>query len=135
MPKTRRWKLPRPPRGAKTEWTPIVRLGSVVPFGYKQDPEDKDILLPIPEELVLLEKAKDHLKKYPSREVAEWLYKESGRYISHVGLLQRLNIESKRQHALSITEYYARKYKEAKEKSEKIKGKIGANARKEDSTG
>ena len=42
-------RLPRPDYidGKKT-WYPVVRVGRVVPFGYKQDPEDEDILLPIP---------------------------------------------------------------------------------------
>ena len=50
------WQVPL--RGEKGEWYPIVRVGRHVPFGYKQDEEDDMILLPIPEELELLEKAK-----------------------------------------------------------------------------
>ena len=48
------WKLPKPIEvGGKYEWRPVVRVGTHVPFGYKQDPDDEDILLPIPEELEL----------------------------------------------------------------------------------
>ena len=55
----KQWTLPPPD---KTDegfvWHPVVRIGRHIPFGYKQDPEDKDILLPIEEELELYEKAK-----------------------------------------------------------------------------
>lgn len=126
MPRVqKKWKLPRPDKGPKREWHPVVRLGSVVPFGYRQDDQDKDVLLPIPEELELLEEAKKHLKKYSSREVAEWLTRNSGRAISHTGLLERVKLEQKRQKALSITEYYARRYEEAKRKAEKIQRSLG----------
>ena len=67
------WRLPRPDYidGKKT-WYPVVRVGRVVPFGYKQDPNDDDVLLPIPSELELYEQAKKHLKKYSYRDVANW---------------------------------------------------------------
>ena len=128
MPKIKQtWKLPYPDKGEETEWSPIVRVGYHVPFGYKQDPEDQDVLLPIPKELELLEKAKKLLKEYSYREVAEWLTRQSGRSITHAGLSHRVKIEYKRQRALSIAEYYAKKYKEAKEKAEKLQAKIGNN--------
>ena len=50
------WKIPL--RGKLGEWYPVVRVGRHVPFGYKQDENDEDLLIPIPEELELLEKAK-----------------------------------------------------------------------------
>ena len=53
------WKLPEPELvDGEYEWLSVVRVGRVVPFGYRQDPEDSDILLPIPEELELFEQAK-----------------------------------------------------------------------------
>ena len=59
MKTNKTWKLPKPVEiGGKYEWKPVVRVGTHVPFGYKQDPNDQDILLPIPEELELFEKAK-----------------------------------------------------------------------------
>ena len=46
------WKLPKPELvNDEYEWLPVVRVGRIVPFGYRQDPDDGDILLPIPEEL------------------------------------------------------------------------------------
>ena len=48
------WRLPKPDIvSGKRVWYPVVRVGRVVPFGYKQDPDDKDILLPIQSELEL----------------------------------------------------------------------------------
>ena len=68
------WKLPKPELvNSEYEWLSVVRVGRVVPFGYRQDPEDDDILLPIPEELEALEEAKKYLKQYSYRDVANWL--------------------------------------------------------------
>ena len=59
MRTTKDWKLPVPEETEDGfDWQPVVRVGRTVPFGYEQDPEDKDILLPIVEELNLLEKSK-----------------------------------------------------------------------------
>lgn len=118
------WRVPL--RGEKGEWYPIIRVGRHVPFGYKQDEDDEDLLIPIPEELELLEKAKLFLQEYSLRQVANWLSKESGRYISHVGLDKRVRMEEKRRRAASTSRTYARRYKEAAEKAEKIeKQRIG----------
>lgn len=65
----------------------------MIPFGYEVSPTDPDILLPIPEELELLEQAKGHTKNYSYRVVSEWLSEASGRYISHMGLQKRLEYE------------------------------------------
>lgn len=130
---TKTWKLPAPPKKEGQEWLPVVRLrhGVPVPFGYKEDPEDKDILLPIPKELELLEQAKKHLKKYSFREVAHWLSYESGRYISHMGLQKRIKIESKRQREAANARYWAERYEKAARKAEEIANKIGgANTRR-----
>jgi hypothetical protein len=58
------WKLPKPQKvDGEWEWVPIVRIGRSLPFGYEQDPNDPDILLPIPDQLELFELAKKHLKQ------------------------------------------------------------------------
>ena len=94
---TTEWKLPKPiDNGDHYEWKPVVRVGKIVPFGYGEDPSDKDILLPITKELELLEQAKKHLKRYSYRAVAAWLSEQSGRVISHVGLYKRGKLEHKR---------------------------------------
>jgi hypothetical protein len=52
------WQLPQPDSvDGEYEWLSVVRVGRVIPFGYRQDPEDSDILLPIPEELELFEQS------------------------------------------------------------------------------
>jgi len=118
------WSVPL--RGETGEWYPIVRIGIHVPFGYKQDEEDRDLLIPIPEELELLEKAKLFLQEYSLRQVANWLSQTSGRRISHVGLSKRVRIEEKRRRAASSFRTYAKRYEEASRKAEKIeKARIG----------
>ena len=88
-----KWKLPQPTDiKEENEWVQIPRIASTVPFGYKQNEEDPDILDPIPTELDLLEKARQHTNQYSYREVANWLSTNSGRYISHVGLRKRLQM-------------------------------------------
>ena len=131
MKTNKTWKLPKPVEvDGKYEWRPVVRVGTHVPFGYKQDPNDEDILLPIPEELELFEQAKKHLKQYSYREVAAWLSETSGRYLSHVGLYKRVKLEHKRKKEASIQRFYAERYKEAAEKAEKLEGqRLGARTR------
>lgn len=112
------WLIPK--KGLDGEWYPIVRVGRHVPFGYEQDPDDKDILQPIPSELEMLEQAKRYLAEYSLRMVARWLSEQSGRYISHVGLKKRVNIEEKRRGKADAHRGYARRFKEASEKAEKL---------------
>ena len=120
------WKLPKPiDHGDHYEWKPVVRAGRIMPFGYKEDPNDPDVLLPIPEELELLEQAKKHLKKYSYRAVAAWLSEQSGRPISHVGLYKRIKLEYKRKTEAANQRYFAEKYKAALEKAERLEAKIG----------
>ena len=130
------WKLPKPQKvDGEWEWVPIVRIGRSLPFGYKQDPNDPDILLPIPDQLELFELAKKHLKQYSYREVAAWLSETSGRYLSHVGLYKRVKLEHKRKEAASIQRFYAQRYKEAAEKAEKLeKQRLGARRRVDDTS-
>ena len=110
-------------------WKPVVRVGRIIPFGYRQDPEDNDIILPIPEELELLEQAKVYLKQYSLRNVADWLSEESQRYISHVGLMKRIKLEQKRKKEASTQRYYAQRYKEAAEKARKLEEERIGNTR------
>ena len=107
------WKLPQPTDiKEENEWVQIPRIARTVPFGYEQNKNDPDILDPIPTELDLLEKARQHVNQYSYREVANWLSTNSGRYISHVGLRKRLQNERQRKNqAASIRKWaeYAEK--------------------------
>lgn len=119
------WKIPK--KGVTGEWYPIVRIGRHVPFGYEQDENDPDLLLPIPRELELLEKAKKFLNQdgYGLRPVARWLTAESGRYISHVGLHKRVTQEEKRRRKAGAYEQYSKRAEEAAEKARKLSERLG----------
>ena len=109
-------------------WQPVVRIGRTVPFGYEKDLTDLDILQPVVEELELLERAKKYLKQYSYRDVANWLSEQSGRYISHVGLMKRVKLEQKRKRQASNQRYLAERYKEALQKAERLEERIGGRA-------
>ena len=71
---TGEWKLPELIDLKENDtWVAIPRIARTTPFGYKVDPENDHILRPIPRELDALEKAKQHLKQYSYRQVANWL--------------------------------------------------------------
>ena len=85
-----RFKLPQPVDvQEENEWLSIPKVARTVPFGYKVNEEDPDILDPIPDELNKLQQAKKYLNQYSYREVANWLSTNTGRSISHVGLMNR----------------------------------------------
>ena len=57
-----KWKLPQPTDiKEENEWVQIPRIARTVPFGYKRNDEDPDILDPIPTELDLLELSLIHI--------------------------------------------------------------------------
>jgi len=103
-----KWKLPQPTDiKEENEWVQIPRIARTVPFGYKLNEEDPDILDPIPTELDLLEKARQHVNQYSYREVANWLVTNSGRTISHVGLRKRLQNERQRKNQVASIRKWA----------------------------
>ena len=131
-----KWVLPQPTDlKDDNEWMPIPRIARTIPFGYELDPEDKNLLKPIKIELDLLEQARKYIKQYSYREVANWLSKNSGRDISHVGLMKRLKNERKRKNkAISLRKWadYAQK---AIQKAEEIEeGRTGAKQEAESSS-
>jgi hypothetical protein len=71
----------------------IKRKARTIPFGYKLA-EDIKYIEPIELELQALEEAKNFLKTCSYREVAIWLTKKAGRYISYVGLRKRVRRDS-----------------------------------------
>ena len=127
-----RWKLPQPTDiKEENEWVQIPRIARTVPFGYKQNEEDPDILDPIPTELDLLEKARAYTNQYSYREVANWLSTNSGRYISHVGLRKRLQHERQRKNQAASLRKWAEYAEKAIAKAQEIEDtRLGAKRRK-----
>ena len=125
-----KWKLPQPTDiKEEDEWVQIPRIARTVPFGYKLNDDDPDILDPIKTELNLLEKARQHVRQYSYREVANWLSKNSGRYISHVGLRKRLDNERQRKNQAASLRKWADYAKKAIAKAEALKEeRTGAKA-------
>lgn len=109
QPATRKMRIPVPEIDEDSvEFFPIVRLGHFEPFGYRKDPDDPLMLLPIPHELLLLEQAKKHLKRFSLRDVAAWLSSESGRKISHQGLKDRVKADIKKDRESTNSRHLAR---------------------------
>lgn len=118
------WKLPQPTDLKEdNEWQPIPRIARTIPFGYVQDEDDADILLPVSIELDNLEKAREYIKQYSFRQVANWLSNETGRYISHVGLRKRLHNERKRKNKAKSLRTWAEYAEKAIIKAKEIEAK------------
>ena len=129
------WKLPQPTDlKDDNEWMPIPRIARTIPFGYEIDKDDPDILQPVENELDMLEEAKKYLKQYSYREVANWLSRNTGRSISHVGLKKRLDNERRRKNKVGSLRRWADYAKKAIAKAEEIENKrLGAKALEEES--
>jgi len=116
-----RWKLPQPTDlKEEREWVAIPRIARTIPFGYTVDKNDPDLLQPVKVELDLLEKARDYIKQYSYREVANWLTKNSGRDISHVGLMKRLKNERQRKNKATSLRKWAEYAEKAINKAKEI---------------
>ena len=90
-------------------------------------PDNDKILQPIVTELEALELAKKHLMQYSYREVALWLTKQTGRYISGEGLKKRVDIERKRKKAATIKRKLAKRLEETLQEIKKLEEeRIGA---------
>jgi len=114
-----KWILPQPENIRSDEdYVPIPRIARTIPFGYELDPDDSDMLLPIPSELRALEKAKQHLQQYSYREVANWLVKQTGRSISHVGLKKRIESEQRHKRRAATLREWSKRYEKAIAKAE-----------------
>lgn len=123
-----KWILPQPKDVIKDEdFLPIPRIARTIPYGYQEDPDDPDMLLPVPRELRALEKAKEYLRQYSYREVANWLTKQTGRSISHMGLKKRIESEQSHKRRAAILREWARRYEKAITKAEEFeRSRIGA---------
>jgi hypothetical protein len=123
-----KWILPQPEKAiADEDFLPIPRIARTIPFGYKEDPDDNDMLLPVPRELRAIEKAKEYLKQYSYREVANWLTKQTGRSISHMGLKKRIESEQSNKRRSATLREWARRYEKAISKAEEYeRSRVGA---------
>ena len=127
-----KWKLPQPTDlkdEDEKEWIQIPRIARTVPFGYKVNDDDKELLDPIPYELEALELARRHIKQYSLRQVANWLTTKTGRQISHIGLLKRLLHERQRKNKARTLKRWSEYAKKAIEKAKAIEeSRVGAKA-------
>ena len=124
------WKLPQP-TDLKDEntWIQIPRIARTVPFGYVQSQKDSEVLDPIDNELDKLEMARKYVKQYSYREVANWLTKQTGRYISHVGLRKRLMHEQQRKNQARTLRKWSEYAQKAIEKAKAIEEeRLGSKA-------
>jgi len=129
-----KWKLPQPTDlKENSKWVAIPRVARTIPFGYELDSNDDRILLPISTELDMLEQANKYLKQYSYREVANWLTRNTGRTISHVGLKKRLENERQRKNKAGSLRRWADYAKKAIAKAEEIeRTRLGAKEVKEE---
>ena len=122
-----KWTLPQPTdMKEEEEWVAIPKIARTVPFGYVVDENDPDVLQPVKLELDLLEQARAYTRQYSYRQVANWLTKNSGREISHVGLMKRLKNERQRKNKVTSlrkwAEYAEKAINKAKELEESRTG-------------
>ena len=116
-----KWELPQPTDIKEDEeWIQIPRIARTIPFGYKQNEDDSDLLDPIEKELTLLEQARKYVNQYSYRQVANWLSKQSGRYISHIGLQKRLKNERRRKNQARSLRKWAEYAEKAISKAKEI---------------
>ena len=125
-----KWKLPQPTDLKEdNQWTQIPRIARTIPFGYVQSLNDPDVLDPVVLELDKLEMARNYVKQYSYREVANWLSKQTERYISHVGLRKRLQHERQRKNTARSLRKWADYAEKAIAKAKEIEeARTGAKA-------
>jgi hypothetical protein len=127
-----RWKLPQPTDlkdEEQKEWVQIPRIARIIPFGYKLNNEDPDLLDPIPYELEAIELARKYIKQYSFRQVANWITKKTDREISHVGLRKRLMYEKQRKNQARTLKRWSEYAEKAIQKAKAIEEeRTGARA-------
>ena len=125
-----KWKLPQPTDLKEDkEWIQIPRIARTIPFGYKINEEDSELLDPIPYELEAIELARKYVNQYSYRQVANWLTKKTGRDISHTGLRKRLIHERHRKNKARTLRKWSEYAEKAIQKAKEIEeGRVGARA-------
>ena len=67
------------------------RVSRIIPFGYEVSEENEKLLIEVPEEMELINKAKKFIENNCSyRETAEWVSHHSGKKITGMGLREVL---------------------------------------------
>jgi len=126
------WELPQPvdlKDDDEKEWLQIPRIARTIPFGYKLNDEDSDLLDPIPYELEAIELARKYINQYSYREVANWLTTKTNRTISHVGLRKRLMNERQRKNKARTLRKWSEYAEKAILKAKTIQeSRVGAKA-------
>ena len=129
------WELPKPDKGKEREWHKVARVSRTIPFGYTVDEKNNNLLEPVFIELEALELAKRHLKQYTYKDVAIWLTKQTGRYISSEGLRKRIKVEQKRKRSAKIKRELARRLKKTLKEIEKLeKESVGSYSNRKRTT-
>ena len=127
-----KWKLPQPTDlkdEDQKEWVQIPRIARIIPFGYKLNDKDPNLLDPIPYELEAIEMARKYIKQYSFRQVANWITKKTDREISHVGLRKRLMYEKQRKNQARTLKRWSEYAEKAIEKAKAIEEeRTGARA-------
>ena len=127
-----KWKLPQPTDlkdEEQKEWIQIPRIARIIPFGYKVNETDTELLDPIPYELEALELARKYIKQYSLRQVANWLTTKTGRDISHIGLRKRLLHERQRKNKVRTLKRWSEYAEKAIQKAKDIEeSRVGAKA-------
>jgi hypothetical protein len=127
-----KWKLPQPTDlkdEEQKEWIQIPRIARTIPFGYKINEEDSELLDPIPYELEAVELARKYVNQYSYRQIANWLTQKTGREISHVGLRKRLMHERQRKNKARTLRKWSEYAEKAIQKAKEIEeGRTGARA-------
>ena len=127
-----KWKLPQPTDlkdEEQKEWVQIPRIARIIPFGYKLNNEDPDLLDPIPYELEAIELARKYIKQYSFRQVSNWITKKTDREISHVGLRKRLMYEKQRKNQARTLKRWSEYAEKAIQKAKAIEEeRTGARA-------
>jgi len=127
-----KWKLPQPTDlkdEELKEWIQIPRIARTIPFGYKINEKDSELLDPIPYELEAVELARKYVNQYSYRQVANWLTQKTGREISHVGLRKRLMHERQRKNKARTLRKWSEYAEKAIQKAKEIEeGRTGAKA-------
>ena len=126
-----KWKLPQPTdlKDEEQKSGQIPRIARTIPFGYKINEEDSELLDPIPYELEAIELARKYVNQYSYRQVANWLTKKTGRDISHTGLRKRLIHERHRKNKARTLRKWSEYAEKAIQKAKEIEeGRVGARA-------